>query len=419
MSNADASPPAIARLFSAIDIGSSKVAALIAGQTEGGELIALGTGVREARGIKQGCVTDIAMVDRCLREALEQAESIAGVEVRDVWVGFGGATLRSRVLSHEEELDGGPVDEDEVTELLARARDAAVDERKAVLHAQTALFTLDGANGVRNPVGLFADRIAVHIHMVEGDRGPISNLISAVRAAHVDIKEVVASSMAAGMGVLTTEQRELGAAVVDIGGALTNIALFGGGMLVGLATLPLGGDAITDDIASEFSTRRSHAERIKCFHGSAISSPRDHQDQIELAGEGDAAAQRITRAQLNAVIRKRLDHMIPQIGQALKAMGYADPVARQVVLVGGGAELKGMADYVQSVLGGAARIGRPLGIASLPDPHSGAAFAVLGGLVRHAVEGLPDLRYLNAPVGADIRHGGTMERLRALWKRTI
>jgi cell division protein FtsA len=228
----------------------------------------------------------------------------------------------------------------------------------------------------------------------------------------------VATSMASGMAALTPEQRDLGVAVVDIGAALTNIALFAGGMLVGLATIPVGGDAITDDITSEFGTLRSHAERMKCFHGSAISSPRDHQDQIDLPPiPGAPSGAKITRAQLNAVIRKRLDHMVPQIGATLKSMGYADPVARQVVLVGGTAELKGMADYVQSVLGGSARVGRPLNIASLPEAHSGSAFAVAAGLVRFAAEGVSDLRHL-AAVGAEEPEGRFWwARLKSIWRR--
>jgi cell division protein FtsA len=410
--------PRIERLFTAVDVGTSKIAALIVGQTAEGGLIALGTGLRESRGVKHGCVTDIAQVDRVVRQALEQAESMAGLEVRDVWVAFGGGGLSSRVIHHEEQCGGGPIDEEDVAELLLRAREAAIDDRRAVLHAQTALFMLDGNAGVRNPVGLFADRLAVDIHLVEGDRGPVSNLMTAVRAAHVNIREVAAASMAAGMASATSEQRDLGVAVVDIGASLTNIGLFAGGMLVGMATLPIGGDAVTDDIASEFSTRRSTAERLKCFHGSAISSPRDHQDQIDLdIAPGETTPAKITRAQLNAVIRKRLDHMVPQIGSTLKAMGYADPVARQVVLVGGGAELKGMADYVQSVLGGAARIGRPIGIASLPDAHAGAGFSVVAGLVRLAAEGASDLRHLSQTTRDEPQNKFWWHRLSNIWRR--
>ncbi len=419
----DGAPPApqVQRLITALDVGSSKVAALIAGQMADGTLITLGTGVRESRGIKQGCVVDIAAVDRCVREALEQAERIAGVEVQDVWVGFGGAQLRSRSVGHEEPIGGGPIEAGDVAQLLATTRDLAIDDRRAVLHAEPALFTLDGTQGVIDPVGLYADRLGVEVHMVEGERGPLANLATAVRAAHVNIRDISATAMAAGLGVLTEEQRDLGTAVVDIGAAMTNIGLFAGGKLAGLATLPAGGNDITDDIASEFHARRGQAERIKCFYGSAISSPRDHQDHIDIgpAADGDGGDRpKINRAQLNAVIRQRLDHFVPAIGRLLKDMGYADPVARQVVLVGGGAELKGMADYVQSVLGGSARIGRPIGVNSLPEAHAGAQYAVLAGLVQYAAQAPLDLRRIARTRAEDAAGGSWWRRIGAIWGRT-
>jgi cell division protein FtsA len=241
---------------------------------------------------------------------------------------------------------------------------------------------------------LFADRFGVTVHVVEADRGPISNLVTAVRAAHVDIREVVASMMAVGLSSLTDEQREIGTALVDIGASLTNIGLFAGGQLVGIATLTAGGNDITDDIASEFGTRRSQAERLKCFYGSAISSPRDHQDQLDTGADEGEGGQRakVTRAQLNAVIRKRLDHFVPQIGERLAQMGDSAPTRRQMVLTGGAAELKGMADYVQTVLGGTVRLARPMGVVGLPPAHNGPAFSTAVGLALYGADPPRDIR---------------------------
>ena len=415
-------PARVEKIITGIDVGSSKVTALIAGQTADGALIVLGSGVREAQGVKQGCVTDIAAVDRSVREALEQAERVAGIEVQDVWIGFGGPNVTTRTLPHEEECGGGQIDEGDVADLLARARERAINPRLSVLHALPALYTIDGNAGVRDPVGMFADRLGVEIYLVETDRGPISNLATAVRAAPVNIRDVASNAMAAGLAVLSAEARDLGVAVVDMGASLTNIGLFAGNMLVGLATLPIGGSVLTDDIATEFNTRRSQAERIKCFYGSALSSPRDHQDQIEIEGpEGMAAdpAQRakITRAQLNAVIRRRLDDMMPQINQALKRMGYGEGAPRQIVLTGGCAELKGLAEYAQTVLGGSVRIGRPQGLSGLPDAHAGPASAVAVGLITHAVSDTADLRSMIASARPESMPQRWWQRLMAIWQQ--
>lgn len=388
-------PPRVERLLTAIDVGSSKVAVLIAGQTADGVLHALGTGVRESLGVKRGYVVDIAAVDRSVREALEQAERVAGIEVQQAWISFGGGSLVSRIVHHEDPFNRGQIEPDDVDELLSRARDRVLTDERAVLHAQPTYYTLDGNQGVREPVGLFADRFGVAVHIVEADRGPVSNLVTAVRAAHVDVREVVATIQAAGLACLTDEQRDIGTALIDIGASLTNIGLFAGGMLVGVATLSAGGGDITDDIASQFGTRRSQAERLKCFYGSAISSPRDHQDQLDIGtADEDHGGERpkITRAQLNAVIRARLDHFVPQIGEVLKQLGDGGPGNRQVVLTGGSSELKGMADYVQGVLGGSARVGRPRGIVGLPAAHDSLAFSTAVGLAIYAANPPEDLR---------------------------
>jgi cell division protein FtsA len=190
---------------------------------------------------------------------------------------------------------------------------------------------------------------------------------------------------------------------VELGAGVTNVSVFAGGMLVGLKSLSMGGMDITDDIASAFGTRRVEAERMKCFYGSAMTSPRDNHDMIELSpiagSEEGTEAARITRAQLIAVIRQRLEHLTGEIAQALKDLGFGGPFGRQVVLTGGGSELKGIADYAQGVLGRAVRIGRPA-LRGLPEAHSGPAFTTLVGLAQFAASNELDLRSAVSPAPA-------------------
>ena len=411
--------PRIERLYTAIDVGTAKVAVLIAGQTADGTLHALGTGLRESAGIKRGYVVDIQAVDRCVRETLEQAERVAGIEVQQAWISFGGDSLRSRTVTYVDPFNREQIEPEDVDELHARARASVHPDDRAILHAQPTYYILDGHNSTKNPVGLFTGKLGVSIHVVEADRGPLGNLVTAVRAAHVDIREVVASMMATGLSTLTEEQRDIGTALVDIGSALTKIGLFAGGMLVGIVTMTAGGNDITDDIASEFGIKRSVAERQKCFYGSAISSPRDHQDQLDISAEGDdGQSPKITRAQLNAVIRKRLDHFVPQIGAILKGMGDGGPTQRQVVLTGGACELKGMADYVQSVLGGSARLARPTGIVGLPPAHQSLAFSTAVGLILYAADPPLDIRPTSEDSGQDEQSLPWWRRMAKIWNRT-
>lgn len=404
-------------LITALDIGSSKVSAMIAQRADGGELIVLGTGQRESRGVKRGHIADIAATETAVREAVEQAERIAGMNIENVWVGFSALGLVSDVASVEVDLGGHRVEQADIDDLLQAGRDSIDPAGRMVLHAQPALYTLDHVTGVKNPLGLHADRLGVHIHVIAAEGSPLRNLDLCVRSAHLDVKSIIATPLATGMACLSDEERELGVALVEMGAGVTNVSLFVGGMLVGLTSIPVGAADITDDIASSFGMRRAPAERMKCFHGSANTSPRDNHEMIEvtpIAAEEDGVEPgRITKAQLIAVIRQRLDHLIGEVGRALKNLGFDGPVGRQVVLTGGGAELKGIADYAQAALGRSVRVGRPRGLTALPEAHSGPAFATLAGLAHYAATNPVDLRWV---ARADqsvtrVRGGGMLARL--------
>jgi cell division protein FtsA len=386
-------------LITALDIGSWKVSALIAELGESGDIQVLGTGQRESRGVRRGYIADMDATERAIREAVEQAERIAGISIDNVWVGFSAGGLVSNIASVEVELGGHRIEQEDIDALLAAGRNSLDPDGRMILHAQPTLYTLDGLQGVKRPLGLHADRLGVDIHVVCADQSPVRNIDLCVRSAHLGVDAIIASPVATGMAVLSEEERELGVALVEIGGGVTNVSLFAGGMLVGLMAIPFGAADITDDIASAFGARRNQAERMKCFYGSATASPRDNHDMIEVAplsSEDEGEGHRITRAQLISVIRQRLEHLVGEINLALKELGFTGPVGRQVVLTGGGAELKGMADYVQGVLGRAVRIGRPRGLIGLPDAHSGPGFATLAGLIHYAASDPIDVRGIHA-----------------------
>ncbi|THD37721.1 MAG: cell division protein FtsA [Sphingomonas sp.] len=385
-------------LITALDIGSSKVSAMIAQKGDGGELIVLGTGQRESKGIKRGCIADMGATEVAVREAVEQAERIAQTNIENVWVGFSAGGLVSDVASIEFEMGGHRIEQSDIDALLRAGRESIDPAGRMVLHAQPALYTLDGITGVKNPLGLHADRLGVHIHVVAADGSPVRNIGLCVAKSHLEVKSIIAAPVATGLACLSAEERELGTALVEMGAGITNVSLFAGGMLVGLTTIQMGAADITDDIASTFGASRGQAERMKCFHGCANATPRDNHDVIEitpLSEDGAGEGPRITKAQLIAVIRTRLEVLMGEIGKALTAMKFDGNVGRQVVLTGGGAELKGIADYAQSALGRSVRVGRPRGLTGLPDAHSGPAFATLAGLVHHAATDPIDLRALS------------------------
>jgi cell division protein FtsA len=384
-------------LIAALDIGSSKVSALIVTRDADGRLRVLGTGQRESRGVKRGYVTDMEASEVAVREAVEIAERISGVTIDDVWASFAAGGLVSDVANVEVELGGHQVEQSDINELLAAGKGAIDRNGQVVLHAHPALYTIDGVEGVSHPIGLHADRLGVDIHVVAADPAPLRNIDYVIRSAHLGVKAIVAAPVAAALSCLTVEERELGVALVELGAEVTNVSLHAGGMLVGLRSIPLGAKDVTDDIACAFGVQRREAERMKCRYGSAMTSPRDNHEMIEAApigSEDGAEPLRITHAQLITVIRQRTEQITNEIEAALKSLGFSGPVGRQVVLTGGGAELKNIADYMQGVLGRSVRVGRPKAITGLPEAHSGPAFSTLVGLAMLAGSGTGDIRDL-------------------------
>ena len=402
--------PRITKVFGAINIGSFRISAMIMGLTENGDLVVMGSGHRASQGIKRGYVTDMAAATYSIRDAVERAEKNAGATIQSVWIGCAGAGLASRVSKVEIDIGGRRVEEEDIQHLLLAARDTIQPDGRMVLHAQPAHYTLDGAHGVANPKGLHAERLGVDIHIMLADGAPVRNLTEAVQNAHLDVEAVVATPLAASYSCLSEEERDLGVALVEIGADVTNVSVHAGGMLLGLAAIPIGSADITDSIASSFGIKRFEAERLKCVSGSAIASPTDHRELIpvRVAGDdGEGAEQSVVRAELVSIVTQNLSRLTKEIGRALKEMGFSGSHGGQVVLTGGGAELAGLADYAQGALGRPCRIGRPPALKGLPEAHATPGFSTLAGLCLYAADDPVDIRTIGQNYQTSSRYGGS------------
>lgn len=386
------------RVIAALDVGTSKVAALVAMADGESPPRIIGAGVRASNGLKRGLVADMAKTEGAIRAAMMQAEKAAGIEIQSVLVNLSAGGLASDVTSVEIDIAGHRISEDDMGALLSAGRtqidDTISRSGRSTLHAEPTLYTIDGLEGVTNPRGFHADRLAVDIHVLTAATPPCRNLDLAVRNAHLGVEAIVASGVAASASVLNEEERELGVALVEIGAGITTVAVHGGGMLAGLISIPMGAGDITADIAASFATRRAAAERLKTLSGAAVSAPRDNHDMIDVAPlDPDDGQERkpIARSELIAVIRARLDLLFGEVEQSLREIGFTGAAGRQVVLTGGGAELRGIADFAQGVLARNVRIGRPRGLIGLPEAQSTAAFATLAGMILHGSQPRLDL----------------------------
>ncbi len=324
-------PSRISRVFGAINLGSFRVSAMVAGLSDTGEVVVLGSGHRASQGIRRGYVTDMAAATYAVRDAIERAERMANTSVPSVWIGCSGAGLASQIAQVEVDIGGRRIEQDDIEQLLFTGRDVIRPDGRMVLHAQPAHYTLDGANGVADPKGLHAERLAVDIHVMLADGAPVRNFTEAVQSAHLDVEAVVASPIAAGYACLVQEERDLGVALVEMGAEVTNVSVHAAGMLVGLASIPVGSADFTDAIASAFGIRRFQAERLKCVHGSAIASPADHREMVPVNAPGEEATgplarhaddkNRIPRAELISVITHQLGQLMEEISKSLESLG--------------------------------------------------------------------------------------------------
>lgn len=394
--------PRITRVFGGVNIGSFRISAIVAGISDTGDLVVLGSGHRASQGIKRGYVTDMAAATYAVRDAIDRAEKMADASVQKVWIGCSGAGLASRIDQFDAEIGGRRIEQEDIDQLLASARDVIQPDGRMVLHAQPAQYRLDGAHGVVDPKGLHAERLGVDIHVMLADGAPIRNLTEAVQSAHLEVQAVVASPIAAGYACLSPEERDLGVALIELGAEVTNVAVYSGGMLTDMIPIAMGSADITDALASAFGIRRFQAERLKCVNGSAIASPTDHREMIPVNAPGDEGTgpiarhaddkNRIPRAELIGVITGQLGVLMEEVGKALKAMNFSGQRGNQVVFTGGGAELVGLADFAQAALGKPVRIGRVPQLTGLAEAHVKPGFSTLAGLVLYAAADPVDVR---------------------------
>jgi cell division protein FtsA len=364
--------------------------------------------------------------EAAIRGAMADAEGLANVEVSSVFVSLSAGGVGGEAFQLETDIAGHRIEDADLDRLLGEARARLAGQRKGrtLLHALPTLYTVDGLDGVTNPRGFHANKLSVDIHAVSAETPPCRNLDLVVRAAHLGADAIVASGLAAGLAVLSDEERELGVACIEMGAGVTTVAVHAGGMLLGLQVVAMGSADVTADIAGAFGCKRSVAERLKIVRGAATTSPRDNHEMIDVAGLGDEEgtdARRVTRAELIAVVRGRLELWLAQVERALEALGFAGAGARQVVLTGGGAELTGIADWAAKALGRNVRVGRPRGVAGLGPLASGGG-ATLAGLVLYAANGSQDLVRGGPAVpesGREQKNDGRIGRLMGYLRKQI
>ena len=386
--------PRRSAVVASLDIGTSKVVCLIGRlepQAPQDVLRRRSHGVRilgfahtAAAGMKAGAVVDLVEAEEMVRQAIDIAESMAGVQIQSVVASLSGGRLGSERFIANIELAHGNVTDSEIARVLAAASRHAVRGGRAVLHSLPIGYALDATTGIRDPRGMLGQTFGVDMHMVTADVATVRNLMLAVERSHLSTEALVASPYVAGLASLADDEADLGAACIDLGAGTTTMAVFSGGRFVHADGFALGGHHVTMDLARGLNTRIADAERIKAIYGSVLSGGSDERDMITVPPVSDderEPPQFVSRAQIVRIIKPRVEEILEMVRDRLKASPFAAEPRARVVLTGGASQLAGIVDLASRILQRPVRIGRPLGIAGLPEAAKGPAFAVAAGLL--------------------------------------
>lgn len=367
-----------------IDIGTQQVVVLVGEVDERGEVCVVGVGRVPARGIKKGVVVNVTQATETIAEATELAEQSSGYQIERAYVGVTGANISSRNSTGVvgvSRRDRG-IGTDDVDRVLEAAGAIVLPQNQELIHILPRTYTVDGQEGVRNPMGMHGFRLEVEAHVVMGSSTALQNLRKCVQGAGIQISELVLSSLAAGNSVLTDNEKEMGVVLVDIGEGTSDIAIFIEGTVWHTKSLPMGGEYITNDVAIGLRLPSQAAEQVKINHGHCVANQVAEDERFTVSPYGEGSPVPIPRWRLAEIIQARCEEILESVQQEIKRSGYDGLLPAGLVMTGGTAQLPGMRDLARSIFQLPVQIGMPRGTTGLTDKVSGPDAAVAVGLVK-------------------------------------
>jgi cell division protein FtsA len=374
-------------LIAALDVGSSKICCFIA-RIEDGVPRIVGIGHQVSHGVRGGLINDIEAASQAILSTVHAAEEMAGETVPEVVVNLSAGFAASRIVKAEIALNGREATGADIRRVLHQGYALKEQPDRQVVHSIPVGFSIDDSRGIRDPRGLFGQRLGVNMNVVAAKAGPVRNLANAIGRCHLEVAALVVSPYAAGLSVLVPDEIGLGVTLIDMGGGTTSIAVFYDGNMVFADVVPVGGIHVTKDIACGLSTPPVHAERMKTLYGSAMVSPSDEREMItvpQIGADDEAEPAQIKKSLLVGIIAPRLEETFELVRNSLEASGFDKIAGRRVVLTGGAAQLVGTRELAALILDKQVRIGRPTQIAGLAEATGGPAFASAAGLVQFAL----------------------------------
>jgi cell division protein FtsA len=367
-----------------LDIGTTKIAAIVAEMVESG-LDVIGIGTHASRGLKKGVIVNIDSTVAAIKQAVLEAEGMSGCEISQVYVGIAGGHIKGVNSTGTVAIKDKEVRPSDVAKVLELARAIALPVDRHVLHVLPQEYRVDGQDGVREPLGMCGVRLEARVHIVTVAAAALQNIIKCCTRCDLEVVDTVLEPLASGEAVLERDEKDLGVALVDIGGGTTDIAIFTEGAVAHTSVIPLGGHQLTSDIAFGLRTPPHEAEKIKHRWGCALASMVSAPETIEVASVGGRAPRILSRQMLcRDIIQPRIEEIFSFVKAEIMRLGCEDMLASGAVITGGATQLPGMAELAEEVLGIPVRLGMPKGVGGLADVVKSPAFSTGVGLVQYA-----------------------------------
>jgi cell division protein FtsA len=374
------------RYIVGLDVGTSKVCAVVGESLDDGSLDVVGIGVAESRGIKRGVVVNLEAAVDSIKKAIEEAELMAGVEIDCVHLALSGPHIKGfnsrgviAVAGKNREIT-----RDDVRRAIDAAKAVALPTGREILHVLPQDFVVDEQDGIGAPVGMTGARLEVNVHIVSGAVSSTQNIVACVNRASVSVQDMIIEQLAASEAVLTPDEKELGVALVDIGGGTADIAIWERGSLWHTGVVPIGGDHFTNDIAVGLRTPIPDAEKVKRKYGCALSAMVDEDETIEVASVGGRKPRVMARRILSEILQPRAEEIFHLVWDEIRRAGYEKSLNSGIVLTGGGAILEGMPEIAEQIFDLPIRRGSPAGVGGLADHVSSPTFGTPVGLALYA-----------------------------------
>ncbi len=400
--------PGIAQLMSkrfdrnlivGLDIGTSKVMAIVGEVKPSGELEIIGLGSHPSRGLKKGVVVNIESTVQSIQRAVEEAELMAGCEIHSVYSGIAGSHVRSLNSHGIVAIKDKEVGQGDVERVIDAAKAVAIPADQKILHVLPQEYIIDAQEGIRDPIGMSGVRLEAKVHIVTGADSSAQNIVKCVQRCGLAVDDIVLEQLASSYAVLTDDEKDLGVCIVDIGGGTTDLAVFGNGAIRHTAVIPIAGDQVTNDIAVSMRTPTQYAEDIKIKYACALSQLANPDETIEVPSVGDRPPRRLARQTLAEIVEPRYEELFGLIRDELRRSGFEEQVAAGIVLTGGSAKMEGAIELAEEVFHMPVRLGIPQYVSGLTGVVSNPIHATGVGLLLYAKNN-GDVERIEAPFKA-------------------